>query len=117
MTIGERLNSWIKENHLTTTEIKERTGISTGNLSEFRNDKKLIGSRTLISLNREYGLDINWLLTGERKEEANLSQNEKELLENFKLLPEREQIKIIGIIENKAELYSRSNESSDSKIG
>ena len=48
MTVGNRLKEWRIENELKTTEIKEKTGISTGGFSDYENDKKLIGSKTLI---------------------------------------------------------------------
>lgn len=117
MSVGSRLKEWRNENHLKTTEIKEKTGLSTGGFSDYENDKKLIGSKTLITLAEFYDIDINYILTGVRKE-LELSLNEKELLEYFKLLPDREQIKFIGKIEEAAIKYKENNpKSSDSKIG
>ena len=117
MSVGSRLKEWRNENHLKTTEIKDKTGLSTGGLSDYENDKKLIGSKTLITLAEFYDIDINYILTGVRKE-LELSLNEKELLEYFKLLPDREQIKFIGKIEETAIKYKENNtKSSDSKIG
>lgn len=54
------------------------------------------------------------------KAETELNENEKELLEHFKKLPEREQIKFIARVEDAAIKYQtehREIESSDSKIG
>ena len=42
MTVGNRLKEWRIENKLKTTEIKEKTGISTGGFSDYENDKKLL---------------------------------------------------------------------------
>lgn len=102
-TIGKRLQEWRKSQGLTTLEISRKTGISAGGLSEYENDKKLIGSKTLLSLYREYKIDINYILTGERKKINNLSENEKELLKNFDQLTEREQIKAIARLEDMVE--------------
>lgn len=102
MTIGERLKKWRIDNNLTTTDIKEKTGISTGGLSDYENDNKLIGSKTLLKLAENYDIDITYILTGVRKERLNLTENEKEMLEIFRLLPEREQVKMIGRLEDKA---------------
>lgn len=52
--------------------------------------------------------------------ESELNENEKELLEHFKKLPEREQIKFIARVEDATIKYQaehRELESSDSKIG
>lgn len=118
MTIGERLRSWRKSLSLTTLDISNSTGISKGGLSEYENDKKLIGSKTLISLYREYGIDINWILTGDKKNTLNLTKNELEALENFRYLPEREQIKFIGRLEDAAAPYkSKELSSSHSETG
>lgn len=120
MSIGERLKQWRISNNLKTTEISAKTGVSTGGLSEYENDKKLIGSKTLISLYREFDIDIGWILTGKESKELDLTENEKELLENFKELPDREQIKFIGKIEDIALKYKnieKEENSSSSKIG
>lgn len=44
MTIGSRLRDWRKGNKLKTTEISEKTGISTGALSNYENDKREIAA-------------------------------------------------------------------------
>lgn len=116
MSVGSRLKEWRIENKLKTTEIKEKTGISTGGFSDYENDKKLIGSKTLITLAEFYEIDINYILTGVRKE-TELTLNEQELLEYFKMLPDREQIKFIGRLEELAEKYKENLKSSNSKIG
>lgn len=117
MTVGNRLKEWRIENKLKTTEIKEKTGISTGGFSDYENDKKLIGSKTLITLAESYDIDINYILTGVRNE-PRLSLNEQELLKYFNILPDREQIKFIGRLEEMAEKYKEDNpKSSNSKIG
>lgn len=113
--IGERLKKWRKDNKLTTTEIAKKTGISAGGLSEYENNKKLIGSKTLISLYEEYRIDIAYILTGEKQIELN--ENKKELLEIFDKVPEREQIKIIGALEEKYKIIEEQSKSSTSKIG
>lgn len=118
MSVGDRLKEWRKDNNLKMTEIKDKTGISTGGISDYENDKKLIGSKTLISLAENYDIDIHYILTGVRKESETLSENEKELLEYFSKLPEREQIKVIGILEEKAREHQNKLEKlSESKIG
>ena len=84
MTIGERLKKWRKDNGLSTSEIAEKTGLSSGGLSEYENDKKLIGSKTLLTLYEIYKIDINWILTGER-DDTLLDEEQSQLLEYFKI--------------------------------
>lgn len=104
-TIGERIKYWRKSNKYTMLEVAEKAGISQGLLSECENNKMLIGSKSLLSLYRTYNIDINWILTGEKsKSQVELNKNEREMLENFKKLSEREQLKIIGRIEEMVEI-------------
>lgn len=118
-SIGERFQQWRKAKGLTAREIKEKTGISVGIISEYENNKKQIGSQNLISLWRAYDLDITWILTGKTVKISDLTENEKELLQNFKLLPEREQIKWIGKIEEESKKYQeqQGDNSLSSQIG
>ncbi|WP_394925465.1 helix-turn-helix domain-containing protein [uncultured Robinsoniella sp.] len=119
-TIGERLKEWRKSNKLTMKEVCEKAEISQGGLSDCENDKILLGTKVLLSLYRTYKIDIAWILTGIKGVETNnLSENEKELLENFSFLPEREQIKFIARLEDAAEKYKEieKTESLSSRTG
>nr|WP_295683669.1 helix-turn-helix domain-containing protein [uncultured Lachnoclostridium sp.] len=110
MTIGERLKNWRKENKLTSSEVAAKAGISQGGLSEYENDKKLIGSKTLLSLNEAFNIDINYILTGE--ERLNLSEDERDLLMLFNTLPQKEQYKIMGILEDKVKELKQQSDTS-----
>lgn len=116
-SIGTRIKEWRKSNNLTTTDISDKTGISQSVLSSYENDKSIIGGKALIQLYRNFDIDITWILTGEKKNTVILTQNEEELLQNFTFLPEREQIKFIGKIEEIAKQYRDTGKSLDSKIG
>lgn len=116
MTIGERLRCWRKENKLKTTEISEKTGISTGALSNYENDKREISCNFLLKLQDIYHVDIYYILTGVKQ--MTPTDEEIELLNNLKILPEKERFKFYGRIEEAAEKYkSATEESSASKIG
>ncbi|MEG0590654.1 MAG: hypothetical protein RR496_03270, partial [Lachnospiraceae bacterium] len=72
----------------------------------------------LLKLSQKLGVSMEYLLTGETTEQMKLSENEKELIDNFSLLPEREQIKFIGKIEDIAKQYKETaGRLSNSKIG
>lgn len=82
MSVGQRLKEWRLKNNLKTTEIKEKTGISTGGFSDYENDRKLVGSKTLITLSEYYDIDIQYILTGVRNI-TDLSQQDKVMIEAY----------------------------------
>ena len=115
MTIGTRLRNWRKSNKKTTTEICKETGISAGALSNYENDKREISSEFLLKLEKNYNVDIYYILTGVKKDR--LTEEEKEILKYFRLLPDKEKYRELGRLEEKAEQYHPLEKSSDSKIG
>lgn len=116
MSIGSRLKEWRKENNLKTTDIRDNTGISIGALSNYENDKRDISSQFLLKIKEVYNADIYYILTGVKSNE--LTTNEKELIDNFRYLPEREQIKFIGRLEELVDKYKNPpTKSSNSEAG
>ncbi|MBR6643066.1 MAG: helix-turn-helix transcriptional regulator [Lachnospiraceae bacterium] len=110
-TIGQRLKAWRKEKGLSTPEISAKTGLSTGGLSAYERDEKLIGSKTLLALWREYDIDIAWILTGKRA--ADLSPEEQKLVDLYRCADERGKRSIM----RSAEAEATELESSTSQIG
>ena len=110
-TVGKRLKAWRKGNNLTLTDISTKTGLSTGGLSAYERDEKLIGSKTLLALWSEYNIDIAWILTG--KESGNLTPEEQILVETYRHADDRGKKNIMATVENeKIQLKS-----SASKLG
>ena len=111
MSVGERLHEWRKENKLGTIELSKNTGISTGALSNYENDKREISSNFLLKLKEIYNADIYYILTGVKNNE--LKEDEKQLLNAYRQasIAEQEIIKKILDINNPPE------KSLDSKIG
>lgn len=117
---GERIKKIRRLKGLTQTDIQKATGISSGNLSDIENGKVMPSSSTLISLSRELGVSIDWILTGEDwisiGESKSFDPNESippegiELLSKFLQLTERERAKIEGMIE----LYLSERKAGDS---
>lgn len=62
-----------------------------------------------------FATTADYLILG--KEEKQLTENESEMLHYFKKLPNREQIKFIGKIEDVAKGYEENGNSSISKTG
>jgi len=120
-SVGQRLKAWRKEKGLTTTEISAKTGLSTGGLSAYERDEKLIGSKSLLALWKEYNIDIAWILTGKRENE--LTTNEQKLVNLYRSTNEIGQPLILKHAEDMQKALPRSDqrpeqdESSTSLIG
>jgi len=72
-TVGKRLKAWRKSLPLTLAELSRKVGVSPGSLSDLENDKSQPSAKTLANLNRHFGMDIGWLLTG-KEFQASLSE-------------------------------------------
>lgn len=62
--IGSRIKKRRKELSLTQTDIKEKTGISSGNMSDIERGNRLPAAATLILLSEALQCSIDYLLTG-----------------------------------------------------
>ena len=102
MEFIEILLEELKKRNITKTKLAKDIGISEGSIRSWENGKqptidKLKKISQYLSISTDILLDL----------ENNLTENEKELLKNFRELPEREQIKIIGVVEDKAKDYNK----------
>lgn len=80
--IGKRIKSRRTELKLKQLQIKDKTGISSGNLSDIENGKKLPSAQALIALSETLQCSIDWILTG--KEPGEQTPEERELVERFR---------------------------------
>lgn len=96
------LANLMKDKSINTLDLQRDTGISE---STFRNWKR--GSQPtaekIIILSKYFDISSDMLLG--LKEPLELTENDKELLELFRTLPEREQIKLIGKVEDLVNKY------------
>lgn len=103
-TIGNRIASRRKELGITGKQIKDATGISTGNLSGIEKGSSLPSATALISLSKILDCSTDWILTGKalKLESSNevlvLSESEKELLDTYSKLDRRGQHRVHTII-------------------
>ncbi|MBZ4644933.1 MAG: transcriptional regulator, family [Clostridia bacterium] len=124
-SIGERIRLARKKKKLTLTDIKNLTGLSTGNLSELENDKFMPSASALIALKKTLDVSIDWILTGEESIEGHLpgiqkaendeesthyfikeaesttyllNEDEKELINGYRKLDEEKRRDIKGFI-------------------
>lgn len=104
--IGQRIKDRRKELHITGADIKEKTGISTGNLSSIENGKNLPSSIALIELSKILDCSVDWILFGktpksEFSDSFDISVFEKQFLNQFRELSEADQEEIIMIVQLK----------------
>lgn len=117
MQIIEMLEKIMKDKNITAYQMEKDIGISQTTFSNWKRGRQPSVDKIQIII-PYLGVTPNEVFGYQT--EAELNENEKELLEHFKKLPEREQIKFIARVEDAAIKYQaehRELESSDSKIG
>lgn len=99
--IGQRIKKRRKELHITQKQIKDSTGISTGNLSEIENGHILPSSAALINLSQILECSVDYILFGEsRKYESAIFSDmrnsiEEDLLRYFRGISEDDQEELL----------------------
>lgn len=111
MRIGERIRKRRNELHITQLQIKNETGISSGNLSGIEAGRSLPSASALISLSKILNCTTDWILMGDSSKSENilLSITEETLLNNFRKLPELEKEEFIGILDLKLHKIQKEN--------
>lgn len=108
--IGSRIKKRRKELNLTQLQIKEETGISSGNLSDIENGNKLPSTKALLSLSKILDCSTDWILKGETPKRENdflLNGRGKEMINLFVKLSEDDQEELLMIAQVK---YDRQKE-------
>ncbi|MCM1304600.1 MAG: helix-turn-helix domain-containing protein [Lachnospiraceae bacterium] len=98
MEIGERIKKRRKELQITQTQISEKTGISSGNLSGIESGKNLPSATALIGLSDMLNVSVDWLLKGDSSLLEILTPDEKTLLSEYRNLPPCEKDELLGIM-------------------
>lgn len=106
LTIGQRIKERRRELKITGSQIKEKTGISTGNLSEIENGKVLPSSAALIQLAQILDCSTDYILFGSAHSNAiptaELPQTARQLLTYFQMLTADDQEELLMIAQIKA---------------
>jgi transcriptional regulator with XRE-family HTH domain len=105
--IGKRIQNVRKLKNLSSTDIYNLTGISTGNLSEIENNKKLPSAKALISLKRVLDVSIDYILTGE--EHRTLKSEEEHILNMYNKLSEKNKGRVEQFIEERLNEQIKDN--------
>ena len=108
--IGQRIKERRKSLNITGKQIKEATGISTGNLSEIENGKILPSATALMGLSQVLNCSTDYILFGnsqisEFSENSHIGETEQTLLYQFSNLPDTDQEEILMMVELK---YNRT---------
>lgn len=110
--IYERILDQTKKLGINGKELGELLGLKKSPLTDWKNKKSNPTLEQLTKMCEIFAISSDYLIFGHN----NLTENEKELLQHFQKLPDREQIKFIGRIEDAAARY-QEEKSSTSKIG
>lgn len=105
MTIGNRVLSVLKERGLKQKDLAEFLGTGTSTVNGWKEPNRNPSSELILPICEFLGISTNYLLTGtdNGKSTPELNANDKELLDLFRQLPERNQIKLIGYVERMTE--------------
>lgn len=111
---GKRIDECMKKQGFSNKEVTEELKLSKNIIGNCKKNQ-IPNSETLFKLSQKFGVTMEYLLTGkESNNDLNLNENEQEMLEKFKKLPDREQIKVIGIVEERLEKYCKIEQSKES---
>lgn len=115
--IGARIKERRKAMKITGRQIKERTGISTGNLSDIENGKSLPSAVALIQLSQILDCSIDYILLGKTRtsepfENSDIRASKKQFLDQFYSLSEEDQEEIQIIVQLK---YNRQQKARERK--
>lgn len=119
MKIYERMFQIMEQKNIKAVQLADKLGISKGVISNWKKRKTNPPIEYTVLICELLEVSIEYLITGEENNKnLDLNENEQEMLEKFNQLPEREQIKIIGIVEERLEKYNEKEQNSlTSKIG
>lgn len=117
-TVIQRILNKLEEKNIKESKLAEYLGINKSVVYAWRRRETNPPVEYLEQICTLLNVSIEWLVTGKEKPNTNnLTENEKELLQHFQKLPDREQIKFIGRIEDAAARYQEEETSSASKTG
>lgn len=114
-TIGLRIKERRKELHLTQLDIKEKVGISSGNISDIEQGKRLPAAPTLVQLSEALECSVDYILTGfspksDNSKISDLGESAQQLLTLFEKLSPDDQDELILIAQMKVNKRKRGKE-------
>lgn len=98
MTISQRIFQLLKSKGKMQKELAAYTGISTAAISDWKTHGTNPSSDKIVAIAEFLDVSPEYLLTG-KESEKNLSENEIEVLHIYRKFSDRDQLKIIGRLE------------------
>lgn len=98
--IGMRIRRKRKEMGITQLQIQELTGISSGNLSDIENGRKLPSAPTIIALSDALDCSTDWILKGVSRfdEKIFFSDQDLEIMDGIRDLNEHDKNVLIAVL-------------------
>lgn len=87
-----------------------KAGFSAQKYDDVKRNKSTYKISEIIKISDTFDISLDYILTGKSPETICLSENEEELLNIFRQFSDREQIKVIGQVENILSQYRQTNE-------
>lgn len=119
MTINQRLFEMLEQRGFKSSDLAKFLNIRDSTVCTWKQRGTNPPSDYLLRICEFLNISTNYLLSGEEVK-PQLNENQTELLELFNQLPEREQLKVIGMVEEKVKNLtpeSMPGKSSTSKVG
>lgn len=105
LTIGQRIRQRRKAMNITGSQIKEKTGISTGNLSDIENGKILPSAAAIMQLSQVLECSADYILLGETRNSESYPYSDVQLnrlIHYYQKMSEPDQKELLMIAEMKA---------------
>lgn len=103
MTITERIFVTLAQKGLSQKEFAKMINVNEKTVSAWKKNNSLPPADKLSEISDCLGVSFDYLLTGKESSKQSLTENEKEMLEYFSKLTERQQMKLIVRAEDMAE--------------
>lgn len=116
MSVGERLKELRDSKNMSLRELANVLEISNSVISAYETGKSSPTVNVIAKYIEHFGIDANWLVIGTKKTGDDLTENEVEILELFKWLQEREQMKWISRLEDRVDEIKRENITREGKL-
>lgn len=117
MTVAERIINLIDSNNVKQKDFALAIGTKEQTVSAWRKRGSNPSVDLIVPISRFFDISVEYILTGENatKSAPHLTKDEKELLENYRLLDDKQKKAIISHSESLAELASLRDQESEKK--
>jgi transcriptional regulator with XRE-family HTH domain len=103
INIGIRIRDKLEKFQMKQKDLVELTNLSKNAISNYISGKRIPDTNSIYKISKALNTPIEWFLTGNNLK--NITDAEKELLDLYYKLPEKEQYKLLGRLEHLVEQY------------